>query len=89
MKSINKSNEATDLLNKIGKYKKENDPKDELSLLEAVVELADKDDISLDEYTDILSDSPEFKIILEQDMRSRGLLYMDGVRAQNEELEEW
>jgi len=89
MKSVNKSNEATELLNKIGRYKKENDPTDDLSILETIVELAEKENIELDNFTDILSDSPEFKIILEQDMRSRGLLYMDGIRSKNEEIEEW
>jgi len=86
----NFKNTSTELMNKIGKYKKENDPNDELSIIECVSEMADKEDIELDYYADILSDNPSFKVILKEDMTKRGLLYMDGKRVINKEkLEEW
>jgi len=86
---INKNNEANELLNKLGKWKKKNDVNDELSILEAIVEMAEQDEIELDVYTDILSDSISFKSILREDMTSRGLLYMDGHRIKKELMEEW
>lgn len=84
------NNAAAELMNKIGQYKKENDPEDELSIIECVSEMADKEDIELDYYADILSDNASFKVILKEDMTKRGLLYMDGKRVMNNnQLEEW
>jgi hypothetical protein len=90
MLKMNKNNEANELLNKLGKWKQINDVNDELSILEAIVEMADQDEIELDVYTDILSDSTSFKSILREDMTARGLLYEDGVRVKKATvMDEW
>lgn len=86
---MNKSNEAIELINKIGQFKKDYDKNDELSIIEAIIEMADKNGIDVDEYIDVLSDSDSFKAILEQDLASRSLLYMDGKRVKIERMEEW
>lgn len=85
----NTSNEAIELINRIGEFKKKYDDKDELSILDALFEMADKNGVDIDEYIDILSDSSNFKNILENDLSTRGLLYINGKRVKIEKMEEW
>lgn len=85
----NTSNKAIELINRIGEFKKKYDSKDELSILDALFEMADKDGVDVDEYIDILSDSDSFKNILENDLSTRGLLYINGERVKIKKMEEW
>jgi predicted DsbA family dithiol-disulfide isomerase len=77
------------ILQKMSSYKRNNDTSNELSLIEVLVELADKEGIELDEFTDVLSDSDNFKTILREDLSARGLMYMNGVRLKMNRLEDW
>ena len=89
MTNINRINEANELLNKVGNWKKENDPNDLLSLMDAVIEFADFNNDDIDEYIDILSDNESFKALIKQDLIQRGMIYLDGERPERSVTEEW
>jgi len=86
---MNYNKESSELLNKIGKWKHLSDPDNELTILEAMVEYAYKKGIEIDDIIDILSTSHSFKSLIEQDLSSRGMIYMDGIRVKQHKLLDW